>query len=76
MKSKIEKDNNENKNKLLAEENNIMVAVYHAKESMHTDQTGKFPHVFSRGNKYQMILIHIDTDSIWVEAMKTKPREK
>ena len=37
---------------------------------MYTDQTGKFPHVSSQGNRYMMALAHIDSDSIWVEPMK------
>ena len=46
--------------------------VYDPKETMYTDQTGKFPHVSSRGNKYMMVLTEIDSNSIWVEPMKNK----
>ena len=49
-----------------------MIRVYESKESMHTDQTGQFPHVSSRGNKYMIVLIEIDTNSIWVEPMKNR----
>ena len=37
---------------------------------MYTDKTGKFPHVSSQGNRYMMVLAHIDSDSIWVEPTK------
>ena len=53
-------------------EHDIHITVYDPKEVMYTDQTGKFPHVSSRGNKYMMVLTEIDTNSIWVEAMKNK----
>ena len=39
---------------------------------MYTDQTGKFPHVSNQGNRYMMVLAHIDSDSIWVEPMKNR----
>ena len=39
---------------------------------MYTDQTGKFPHVSSRGIKYMMVLDHIDSGIIWVETMKNR----
>ena len=39
---------------------------------MYTDQTGKFPHRSSRGNRYQMILHEIDGNSAWIEPMKNK----
>ena len=55
-----------------AKEHDIHIMVYDPKEVMYTDQTGKFPHMSSRGNKYTMVLTEIDTNSIWVEAMKNK----
>ncbi|KAL7474216.1 hypothetical protein ACHAW6_000727 [Cyclotella cf. meneghiniana] len=36
------------------------------------DQTGKFPHLSSQGNRYQMILYHVNSNSIWVEPTKNK----
>jgi hypothetical protein len=39
---------------------------------MFTEQTGKFPHLSSRGNRYQMILYHVASNSIWVEPMKNR----
>ena len=39
---------------------------------MYTDQTGKFPHVSSQGNRYRVVLARIDSDSIWVEPMKNR----
>ena len=39
---------------------------------MYTGQTGKFPHLLSCGNKYQIILHEIDGKSIWIEQIKNK----
>eukprot|EP00804_Cyclotella_cryptica_P030011 CCRYP_013454-RA/>CCRYP_013454-RA protein AED:0.36 eAED:0.39 QI:0/0/0/1/0/0/4/0/743 len=39
---------------------------------LYSDQTGKFPHASSRGNRYQMILYHTDSNSIWVEPTKNR----
>ena len=39
---------------------------------MYTDQTGRFSHVSSQGNRYMMVLAHIDSDSIWVDPTKNR----
>ena len=39
---------------------------------MYTNQTEKFPHVSSQGNMYMLVLSHIDSDSIWVDPMKSR----
>jgi hypothetical protein len=44
------------------------------KNTIYTDQTSKLPHVSSRGFQYQMILYHVDSNSIWVEPTKTKQK--
>ena len=74
VKIKIEPDTEEKTEKdiPISEENDIMMAIYDTNDTIHTDQTGKFPTVSSRGNKYQMVLTHIDTNSIWVEPTKNK----
>ena len=43
-----------------------------AHDNLYSDQTGMFPHISSRGNKYQMILYHFNSNSIWVEATKNR----
>ena len=55
--------------KPIKKENDILIEVYKPKETMYTDQTGKFPHVSSQWNRYMMVLDHIDSYSIWVEPM-------
>ena len=42
--------------KPIKKENYILIEVYDPKETMYTDQTGKFPHVSSQGNRYMMVL--------------------
>ena len=39
---------------------------------MYADQTGLFPAVSSLGNKYVMILHHVDSNSSWAEAMRNQ----
>ena len=48
--------------KPIKKENDILIEVYDPKETMNTDQTGKFPHVLSQGNRYMIVLTHIDSD--------------
>ena len=72
MRSTKIKAETEAEEKPKSKEHDIHIMVYDPKEVMYTDQTGKFPHMSSRGNKYTMVLTEIDTNSIWVEAMKNK----
>ena len=50
---------------LRPEENqrDVFLEVYEPKETLYTNQTGKFPHISIRGNRYQMILQKIDGNS-------------
>eukprot|EP00804_Cyclotella_cryptica_P020749 CCRYP_016588-RA/>CCRYP_016588-RA protein AED:0.03 eAED:0.02 QI:0/0/0/1/1/1/3/0/1217 len=49
----------------------IFIQTYDTHGTLYTDQTGKFPHLSSR-NRYQMILYHVDSNSIWAEPTKNK----
>jgi hypothetical protein len=49
--------------------------VYHVKEeeelqNIYSNQTGRFAKKSSKGNQYIMVLVHIDSRSILVAAMK------
>ena len=46
--------------------------MYETRETMYTDQTGKCPHISSRGNKYQIIIHDIYSNTTWVETLKDK----
>ena len=48
--------------------------MYNTLDTLYTDQTGKFPVALSQGNKYQMVLYHVGTNSIWVEPTKDKTK--
>ena len=41
-------------------------------ETIHTDQTGAFPFLSQRGNRYIMVAIHLDANYIFVAAMKNR----
>ena len=72
IKIKLEDEQNENDPPPPTKQNYIIVNTYDTHDTMFTDQTGKFPHLSSRGNRYQMILYHRGSNSIWVEPTKNK----
>ena len=50
----------------------ILVTDYEVKSLMYVNQTGLFPVVSSLGNKYIMILHHINSNTSWSEAMNNQ----
>ena len=50
----------------------ILITEHEVKSLMYADQTGLFPAVSSLGNKYVMILHHVDSNSSWAEAMRNQ----
>ena len=40
--------------------------------TMFSDQTGEFPFISSRGNKFIMLVHHVDSNSTWVEPLKNQ----
>ena len=49
----------------------FIIKVYNIRETLYTDQTGQFPQTSSRGNKYQMCLHDIDSNTTWVEPLSS-----
>ncbi|KAL7486704.1 hypothetical protein ACHAW6_012313, partial [Cyclotella cf. meneghiniana] len=56
----------------LAQQRDIFICTYDTHNTIYTDQTGQFPHLFSQGNRYQMILYHVNSNSIWVKPTTNK----
>ena len=56
----------------IAKQKDIFIALYNPRDTIYTDQTGRFPHASSRGYHYQMIIHEINGNSTWVEPMKNK----
>ena len=54
----------------------IFIKTYDTHSTLYSDQTGKFPHLSSQGNRYQMILYHVNSNSIWAEPTKNKTEGK
>ncbi len=54
------------------QKDDILILVYNAKATMYSDQTGKFPAVSSKGNKYVMVLHDINSNLSWAEPMKNQ----
>ena len=50
----------------------ILITEHEVKSLMYADHTGLFPAVLSLGNKYVMILHHVDSNSSWAEAMQNQ----
>ena len=50
----------------------IVILVYNTKATMYSDQTGMFPAVSSKGNKYVMVLHDVDSNLLWAEPMKNQ----
>ncbi len=49
----------------------IFIKIYDVGD-MHSDQTGRFPAMSSKGNQYIMVLVEIDGNYIDAEPMKNK----
>jgi len=50
----------------------ILTKIHNAAETMHTDQTGRFPATSSSGNKYIMVMVEVDGNYIDAEPLKDK----
>ena len=50
----------------------MYIKIHNAAETMHSDQTGRFPATSSRGNQYIMVLVEVDGNYIDAEPMKNK----
>ena len=57
-------------------EKDIFIRTYEAKETIFSDQTGKFPTTSLRGNKYIMVMVDIDSNAILVQPMKSRSDEQ
>jgi hypothetical protein len=52
----------------------VLIRVINLKDTMYMDQTGHFPFVSSLGNRYIMILYHVDSNSSWSKAVKNNSK--
>ncbi len=50
----------------------VYIQIHNASETMHTDQSGRFPATSSKGNQYIMVLVEVDGNYIDAEPMKNK----
>ena len=50
----------------------VYTKIHNATETMHTDQTGRFPATSSKGNQYIMVLVEVDGNYIDAEPMKNR----
>ena len=54
----------------------VGIHVYNVRETIFSDQTGKYPKRSQRGNKYIMVMVEIDSNAILVEPMKSRKDEE
>jgi hypothetical protein len=54
----------------------IGIHVYNVRETIFSDQTGKFPKQSQKGYKYIMLMVKIDSNAILVEPMKSRKDEE
>ncbi len=50
----------------------VFTKIHNAAETLHSDQTGRFPATSSRGNQYIMVLVEVDGNYIDAEPMKNR----
>ena len=50
----------------------IYIKVHNTTKIIHTNQTGRFPAISSKGNQYIMILVEVDGNFIDAEPMKNQ----
>jgi hypothetical protein len=50
----------------------VYIKVYDVRETVFTNQTGKFPTTSQSGNKYIMVMVGIDSSGILVERLKSR----
>jgi hypothetical protein len=48
----------------------IFICIYKLKKTMYSNQMGWLPPVSSLGNKYIMVIHDVNSNSLWVEALK------
>ena len=65
-------DHDDQQFKSKAKHKDVYIKIYLANDTVHFDQTGRFPATSSRGNKYIMVLVEIDGNYIDAEPMKNK----
>ena len=54
----------------------VGIHVYNVRETIFSDQTGKFPKRSQKGYKYIMVMVEIDSNAILVEPMKSRKDEE
>jgi hypothetical protein len=54
----------------------VFVKTYDVRETIFSDQTGKFPTQSSHGHKYIMVMVEIDSNAILVEPMKSRKNQE
>ena len=55
-------------------QHDYLVTVYNVRNTLYSDQMGAFLQTSIRGNKYQMVMHKIDSNTTWVEPLPIKTK--
>jgi hypothetical protein len=53
-------------------EHDNFTSVYNVRETIFSDQTGQFPARSQHGNKYVMVMVEVDSNTILLEPLKSR----
>ncbi len=70
--TRVRKEIEETTSAAIPKEMDVYIKIHNATETMHSDQTGRFPATSSRGNQYVMVIVEVDGNFIDAEPMKKK----
>ena len=73
--TRVRKEIDETTPTAIPKEMGVYIKIHNASETMHSDQTGRFPATSSRGNQYVMVIVEVDGNFIDAEPMKNKSEE-
>ncbi len=75
VRSTRELEDSETNSPTIPKAKDIYIKVHNATETIHTDQTGLFPAISSKGNQYIMILVEVDGNFIDAEPIKKSQKD-
>jgi hypothetical protein len=72
---KTSQENNNHTDQTPKKMRDVYIKIHNAAETMHSDQTGRFPATSSRGNQYVMV-VEVDGNYIDAEPLKNKRKDR
>ena len=57
-------------------ERDVYIHIWDGKDTVYSNQPGKFPVRLTRGYRYQMVMVHIDFNAVLAESMRNRSAAK